>query len=141
MTTAYNPRHLRSADYQRLYPSAAPDGAVARSWDIEITAAGAADDVWTLEFNGGEVEYTVIALDTTALVAAGLRTAAAGLVGVTVTGGTTHVILTVPGPDGPEDQPAAAPVLSVSPAGGTSTQAVVAASSTGGFGVTTVDQK
>ena len=141
MTTPYDPRHLRAVDRSRLYPSAASTSSLPRSWDITITAAGAENDVWSLEFNGQEVQFTNLAAPTTSTVAAGLRSAAGAMVGVAVTGATTHVILTVPAPNGPEDAIPSAPVLSVSPAGGTSTMAVVSASNFTGYGVTSVDQK
>jgi hypothetical protein len=137
----YDPRHIRSADYQRLYPSVESSSVLHRSWDITITAAGAEGDTWTLVFNGGSVQFVNGAAPTTSTVATGLRAAAAALVGVTVTGATTHVILTVPAQDEASDDVVAAPVLTVSPAGGTSSQAAVGAADTTLWGVTTVDQK
>jgi hypothetical protein len=141
MTTAYDPRHKQFVDHQRLYPSVESTSVLHRSWDITITAAGAEGDVWTLAFNGGSIQFTNLAIPTTSTVATGLRAAAAALVGVTVTGATTHVILTLPAQNGVEDWVIAAPVLTVSPAGGTSSQAAVGASDTTSWGVSTVDQK
>ena len=139
MTTAYDPRHIRSADYTRLYPSASETAGVPIKWDIAITY-GSDGEEWTLEVNGQSVAITAQALDTANDVAGDLRTAAAALVGVTVTGATNHVILEVAGPASQDDPLPAEPVLT-SDDDGSSTISVVSASNASGFGVTTVDQK
>jgi hypothetical protein len=140
MTTAYDPRHLRSVDYQRLYPSVSPGAApLAVKWDLAITY-GTDGEEWVLEVNGQETSITAQVGDTANDVAGDLRTAAALLTGVTVTGATNHVILELAAPNGPEDPIPEVPVLTPDDTG-TSTTTVVSAASVSGFGVTTVDQK
>jgi len=140
MTTAYDPRHLRSVDYQRLYPSVSPGAApLAVKWDIAVTY-GSDGEVWTLEVNGQETQITSQTGDTANDVAGDLRTAADLLVGVTVTGATNHVILELAAPNGPEDPIPEPPVLTADDTG-TSSMTVVSGASVDGFGVTTVDQK
>lgn len=136
---AYDPRHIRSADYQRLYPSASETAGIPVKWDIAVTY-GSDGEEWTLEVNGQETSITSQALDTANDVAGDLRTAAALLVGVTVTGATNHVILELEAPASVSDPLPAAPVLTADDTG-TSTTTVVSAANVRGFGVTTVNQK
>ena len=124
----------------RLYHSVGDNNLLPRSWDTTITAAGAEGDTWTVTANGTEVEYEVQALDDAAAVAAGLRTACAAIPLCVVTGATTHVILTFPAPNGPEDPVILPPVYEVDVAGGTSSTAVVGASSVRGYGVMTLTE-
>lgn len=140
MSTPYDPRKLRAVDRQRLYPSVSPGAApLAVKWDLEITY-GTDGETWVLEVNGQETEIVAQVGDTADDVAGDLRTAAALLTGVTVTGATNHVILEVAAPDGPEDPIPQTPVLTPDDTG-TSTTTVVSAASVFGFGATTVDQK